>query len=57
MPRRIPDYPDVFSYWNFVSSVGSYVTLVGAFIFIINIYDTLNGSKLSAKLNDYLGIK
>jgi cytochrome c oxidase subunit 1 len=57
MPRRIPDYPDVFSYWNFWISVGSYVTLVGALVFIINIYDTLNGSKLSAQLNKFLGIK
>jgi cytochrome c oxidase subunit I len=57
MPRRIPDYPDVFAYWNFMSSVGSYVTLAGAFIFIFNIYDALNGSKLSNRINEFLGVK
>ena len=37
MPRRIPDYPDAFAGWNYVSSIGSYVTLagVGLFLFII----------------------
>ena len=24
MPRRIPDYPDVYAYWNVVASYGSY---------------------------------
>src|SRR6185369_3518856 len=26
MPRRIPDYPDAFAGWNFVESIGSYIT-------------------------------
>jgi cytochrome c oxidase subunit 1 len=55
MPRRIPDYPDVFSYWNFWSSFGSYITLVGAFIFIVNVYDTLNGAKIAAVVNKLIG--
>jgi cytochrome c oxidase subunit 1 len=33
MPRRIPDYPDVFADWNFISTLGSYMSLVGMFIF------------------------
>merc|ERR1711943_173671 len=28
MPRRIPDFPDSYHSWNFVSSVGSGITLV-----------------------------
>jgi cytochrome c oxidase subunit 1 len=35
MPRRIPDYPDVFADWNFVSSIGSYFSLTGHTIFLI----------------------
>merc|ERR1712224_325766 len=33
MPRRIPDFPDSFHSWNFLSSVGSGITLL-SFIFL-----------------------
>jgi cytochrome c oxidase subunit 1 len=33
MPRRIADYPDAFAGWNFVSSIGSYLSAVGLLIF------------------------
>ena len=33
MPRRIPDYPDLIMNWNFLSSCGSSLTLLG-FIFL-----------------------
>jgi len=34
MPRRIPDYPDAFAYWNSFASFGSLVTFVGLFFFV-----------------------
>ena len=34
MPRRIVDYPDGFAYWNWWSSVGSYITAAGTLVFI-----------------------
>merc|ERR1712146_566236 len=33
MPRRIPDFPDTFHSWNFLSSIGSGITLL-AFSFL-----------------------
>ena len=34
MPRRIPDYPDPYGDWNFFESIGSYMSVIGAFFFI-----------------------
>ena len=33
MPRRIPDYPDVYSSFNFIASLGSYVSVFSGFFF------------------------
>lgn len=41
MPRRYPDYPDAFSGWNFVSSIGSYISFASAILFIYIVYRTL----------------
>ena len=35
MPRRYVDYPDAFAYWNWWSSVGSYITAAGTLVFIV----------------------
>jgi cytochrome c oxidase subunit 1 len=34
MPRRQVDYPLAFSYWNYVSSIGYLITLVGTCVFL-----------------------
>jgi len=36
MPRRVADYPDAFSYWNFVSSLGAYAFVAGMLVFFVN---------------------
>ena len=38
MPRRIPDYPDAFYGWNFISSVGSMISFIGSLFFFYIIY-------------------
>jgi cytochrome c oxidase subunit I len=38
MPRRIPDYPDIFQFWNQVATFGSYVSLVGIIVFFYLVY-------------------
>jgi cytochrome c oxidase subunit 1 len=37
MPRRYPDYPEAFAYWNGVASVGYAVMGVGVLIFFVNV--------------------
>jgi cytochrome c oxidase subunit 1 len=45
MPRRIPDYPDAFAGWNYVSSIGSYISYAGTLLFIFIIFHTLKFGK------------
>ena len=37
MPRRYADYPEAFAGWNYVSSMGAYITAVGTVIFFIGV--------------------
>ena len=48
MPRRIPDYPDAFEGWNSVASVGSYVSGVGALLFVFIVIRTFTAGERCA---------
>ncbi len=49
MPRRIPDYPDAYWGWNMVSSLGSYLSIIGMFLFLYIVWHTLaRGAKVEA---------
>ena len=37
MPRRYPDYPEAFAYWNEIASLGYVVMAAGMVIFFVNI--------------------
>jgi cytochrome c oxidase subunit 1 len=35
MPRRIPDFPDAYSSWNYLSSYGSIVSVISSILFFV----------------------
>ena len=45
MPRRIPDYPDVYAGWNYVSSIGSYIGAFGAIFFLFVVWQAFAAKK------------
>lgn len=47
MPRRIPDYPEVFAVWNSIATLGSYISLVSALLFFVIVYLTLTQTKVA----------
>lgn len=54
MPRRIPDYPDVYWSWNYISSVGSLVSVVGVLVFFFTVWDVYFGNSLFLQVkNNY----
>ena len=49
MPRRIPDYPDAFAFFNQVASIGAYIGFAGALLFVyIVIYTLFAGRQIGA---------
>ncbi|NKB48186.1 MAG: cytochrome c oxidase subunit I [Alphaproteobacteria bacterium] len=41
LPRRYPDYPDAYAGWNYVSSIGSYISGIGMLLFVFIVIHTL----------------
>ncbi len=62
MPRRIPDYPDGYEYWNSIMSLGSFMTLFSQMIFIyiqaFHVFKPQRKNTLSIRMrwNNVLGI-
>jgi heme/copper-type cytochrome/quinol oxidase subunit 1 len=49
MPRRIPDYPEMFAAWNRLSSLGSLLTLLSTVLFLYIVYDSLGRRSAPSK--------
>jgi len=53
MPRRIVDYPEAFALWNYVSSIGYAITLVGMVVFAICMFDAFFVYRRKAAANPW----
>jgi cytochrome c oxidase subunit 1 len=47
MPRRIPDYPDAFTGWNVVSSVGAFIAGASAVYFVFVLVATFRSKQVA----------
>lgn len=45
MPRRIPDYPDIYAFWNKVASFGSLLSVVGIIVFMVMLFQVIISRK------------
>jgi heme/copper-type cytochrome/quinol oxidase subunit 1 len=46
MPRRIPDYPDVYFGWNYISSIGSLISVIGVIVFFFIVIEAVYSKNL-----------
>jgi cytochrome c oxidase subunit 1 len=47
MPRRIPDYPEMFVFWNQIASWGSYMTFFSLILFFLIVWISFVSKKNS----------
>jgi cytochrome c oxidase subunit 1 len=47
MPRRYADYPDAFAGWNFVSSIGSYISAFAVLIFLYGVFEAFSKKRVA----------
>src|ERR1700683_4385099 len=45
MPRRYPDYPEAFAGWNYVSSVGAYISGLAYLVFLYVCFRTFTSKR------------
>nr|YP_009694076.1 cytochrome c oxidase subunit I [Protonemura kohnoae]QEI04348.1 cytochrome c oxidase subunit I [Protonemura kohnoae] len=47
MPRRYSDYPDAYTTWNVVSSIGSSISFIGVLFFLFIIWESMITSRIA----------
>ena len=51
MPRRIPDYPDAYASWNYISSFGSILSVVSSIFFFYIVVTALSQQRSGVIFN------
>ena len=52
MPRRYIDYPAAYADWNYVSSIGSYISAFGVLVFLVGLFSAY-AQKVKAPANPW----
>ncbi|GGD38072.1 cytochrome c oxidase subunit 1 [Aureimonas glaciei] len=47
MPRRYADYPDAYAGWNYVSSLGSYLSGAAVLVFLYGVYEAFSKKRVA----------
>ncbi len=45
MPRRVVDYTDAYAMWNFISSIGAYISGAGTLVFLYLVYEAFSAKR------------
>ena len=53
MPRHYADYPEAFSFWNRISSYGSYITAAATLVFFFGVYKAYFVNRQKAAANPW----
>nr|QZZ18281.1 cytochrome c oxidase subunit I [Empoasca serrata] len=53
-PRRYSDYPDIYSFWNILSSLGSLVSLFSVLFFMFIVWESMISKRLAILKNNNL---
>jgi cytochrome c oxidase subunit 1 len=48
MPRRIAEYPDAFAGWNYIASIGAFISFGSTLFFVFVVFHTLFAGKKAA---------
>jgi len=57
MPRRISDYPDVYTSWNIVATYGSYISIIGLIVFFGSfMYNYIDGHVFFIRFREKYGL-